>query len=137
MGEPSDFDFWLGSWDVRWDGGAKTGTNEVEKVLGGKVVLEQFDGRPGIEFQGMSVSTYVEPIDRWKQTWVDSEGAYLDFVGGRVDGTMDLRMERGDQLYRMLWHDLATDSLTWNWERSDDGGGTWELLWQLSYSRRR
>ena len=135
MGALTDFDFWLGDWNVSWNGD-KEGSNRVEKVLGGKVVLEQFDGRPGLDFQGMSVSTYVEQLDRWRQTWVDSEGTYMDFVGGRVDGTMDLRMQRGDQLYRMLWHDLEPDALTWNWERSDDDGATWELLWQLAYSRR-
>jgi hypothetical protein len=135
MGALTDFDFWLGDWSVSWNGD-KEGSNRVEKVLGGKVVLEQFDGRPGIDFQGMSVSTYVEQLDRWRQTWVDSEGTYMDFVGGRVDGTMDLRMQRGDQLFRMLWHDLEPDALTWNWERSDDDGATWELLWQLAYERR-
>jgi hypothetical protein len=38
------FDFWLGRWQARWEGGA--GTNVVEAVCEGRVIRESFDA-PG------------------------------------------------------------------------------------------
>jgi hypothetical protein len=35
----------------------------------------------------------------------------------------------------MRFFDLARDSLTWTWERSLDGGATFEELWRLGYER--
>ena len=87
------FDFWLGEWDCSWsdDSGRHLGTNSVYLDLGGVVVVENFDGRPSLDFQGLSFSVYDRKARRWKQTWVDSQGDYLDFVGGFADGVMELR----------------------------------------------
>jgi hypothetical protein len=126
-----DFDFWLGSWRAGWDGGE--GTNEVTRILGGRVIHERFrtDG-----FEGLSVSVHDPESDTWRQTWVDSEGNYLDFVGSRVDdGAVDLRREAADGLYRMLWHELEADRFSWRWERSADGGASWEPRWLIAYTR--
>jgi hypothetical protein len=132
------FDFWLGEWDCTWAEDGR-GTNSVYHDLGDKVVVESFDGRPSLEYQGMSVSVYDRTSQRWKQTWVDSEGAYLDFVGGYENGVMDLRREAEidgrTALYRMLWHNIERDALDWAWQRSDDEGTTWETLWAIGYRR--
>ena len=75
----------------------------------------------------------------WKQTWVDSEGSYLDFVGGFEDGAMELRrtaeFEGRPALFRMRCENIRPDSLDWSWQRSDDGGATWTGLWELEYTR--
>jgi hypothetical protein len=128
------FDFWLGRWDVRWGQGAH-GTNEITKILDGRVILERFDGRPGTELQGMSVSVYDAEDGLWRQTWVDSQSGYLRFEGSHSDGVMELRGEDDGDPRRMRWLDIEQDSLTWLWERSRDGGATWETLWKLAYSR--
>lgn len=136
------FDFWLGEWDVSWDedGAQRTGTNRVELILDGKVILENFDGRPAMDFQGKSVSVYDQTIGRWRQTWVDSAGTYLDFLGDFVDGRMLLQREgvfEGQSvLQRMVWYDITPENLQWNWERSRDSGATWELTWHIDYRRR-
>ncbi len=131
------FDFWLGEWDCAWDeGGARcVGTNSVYLDLGGKVVVENFDGRPSLDFQGLSYSVYDRREQCWKQTWVDSEANYLDFVGGWADGSMELRRSAGGSLFRMRWERIEAESLDWSWSRSDDGGATWMPLWQIAYSR--
>jgi hypothetical protein len=72
VNEGAQFDFWLGDWNVTWPDGR--GTNRVRKVLDGKVILEEFDGKPDIDLEGMSVSTYDAEQRRWLQTWVDSRG---------------------------------------------------------------
>ena len=74
-----------------------------------------------------------------KQTWVDSEGTYLDFTGGFENGAMELRrspeLERRPALFRMRWENIGPDSLDSSWQRSDDGGATWTSLWELEYTR--
>jgi hypothetical protein len=138
----SQFDFWVGDWDLTWDGGY--GANQIRKILGGCVIEERFNGRSHDEndppFHGMSVSVYNEQLEQWQQTWVDNHGNYLDFVGGPVDDAMILQREtttpQGEPLLqRMVFSQIEADSLEWSWERSKDGGQTWEPLWQIHYER--
>jgi hypothetical protein len=128
-----DFDFWVGEWDVSWGNGAR-GRNVISQLFDGNAVLEQFDGRPGIELQGASLSVYDAGGEVWRQTWVDSDRNYLVFEGTFVDGVMDLRTERGGATYRMQWRDIEPDSLRWLWQRQA-GDGNWETLWELRYAR--
>ena len=135
------FDFWLGEWDCSWDDGDQrhVATNSVYLDLDGKVVVENFDGRPSLDFQGLSFSVYDRNAGCWKQTWVDSEGSYLDFAGSFENGVMELRrdgeVEGSLALFRMRWENIERDSLDWSWQRSDDGGETWTSLWEIEYSR--
>ena len=135
------FDFWLGEWDCSWSEGGnhRVASNSVYLDLGGAVVVESFDGRPSLEFQGMSFSVYDRVAKCWKQTWVDSEGGYLDFTGGFENGVMELRrtgeVDGAPALFRMRWENIEADRLDWSWQRSDDGGETWTSLWELEYSR--
>lgn len=131
------FDFWLGSWDVSWEGGS--GTNTISKILDGRVIQEQFEAP---QLRGLSVSVFNERSGRWHQTWVDNSGGYLDFVGGMEDdGRMILsrQMEQEGHTFqqRMVWYDIAPDSLEWHWERSADAGQSWQLLWHISYQRKK
>ena len=119
MGE---LDFWLGEWDVRWEGGA--GTNTITAELDGHVFVERFEAP---ELRGLSVSVRT---DCWRQTWVDSGGNYLAFTGGVEDGTMTFR----NDTHRMRFVDVERDALTWLWEAKEDDG--WKLLWRIEYTRR-
>jgi hypothetical protein len=136
----SEFDFWVGTWNAQW-GDQGRGTNVITKALGGCVILENFrDQDPGPEsLAGMSVSTYVPAESCWKQTWVDNQGGYLDFKGGLTDGRMILarQMEMDGHVIeqRMVWYDLKPEAFEWNWERSDDGGESWNTLWHIHYTR--
>jgi hypothetical protein len=132
------FDFWLGEWDCSW-GDGEGGTNSVYLDLCDAVVVESFDARPSMDFQGMSFSVYDRNARVWRQTWVDTDANYLDFVGRFEDGVMDLRrsapVEAGTAVFRMRWHEIERDSLEWAYERSDDGGETWSSLWEIEYRR--
>jgi hypothetical protein len=140
--EVHQFDFWLGEWDLTWDGGGR-GSNTISRILDGQVIQEQFatfptssDEKP---FRGLSLSVFVPELDKWRQTWVDSSGNYMDFIGSFDNGKMTLSMERtvnGQQITsRMVFYNLAERSLDWEWERSVDGGQTWHLLWRIHYQR--
>jgi hypothetical protein len=135
------FDFWVGEWDCSWtdEDGVHAGTNSVYLDLGDAVVVESFDGRPSLEYQGLSFSVYDRTAACWRQTWVDSEGSYLDFAGSFENGVMELRrigeVEGLPALYRMRWENIERDSLDWSYQRSDDGGESWTTLWAMEYSR--
>lgn len=133
------FDFWIGEWTLTW-GDAHQGTNRIRSILDGHVIREEFDGMPSAPFRGLSISVYTPSIDKWRQTWVDNSGSYLDFVGGFADGTMILTRtaveESPPALQRMVWFNIAEDRLDWNWERSEDSGASWQVQWAIRYMRR-
>jgi hypothetical protein len=127
----SEFDFWVGEWDAGW-GDDGHGRNSISKELDGKVVFERFDSAG---LRGMSVSTLCAD-GMWRQTWVDSDGNYLDFEGGPTSGDeMELRRATNGRLFRMRWYDIEPDRFRWDWQRSDDGGETWETRWPIVYTR--
>ena len=137
--EARQFDFWIGDWDATW-GEDQRGTNRVRSILEDAVILENFDGTPGTPLRGMSVSTYNAAIGKWQQTWVDNQASYLDFVGEWQGDRMALQraatIDGRRCLQRMVWYNIALDQFDWNWERSDDDGQTWHVLWKIHYSRK-
>jgi len=138
--ETRQFDFWIGVWDLSWQGekGEVHGRNTITNLYDQCVIKEEFEDTNG-GFRGMSVSVYDTKTEQWRQTWVDNKGGYLDFVGGFKDGQMVLSrsMKRDGTtiMQRMVWHNIKQNSLDWNWERSDDLGKTWNLLWQIHYDK--
>jgi len=132
----NQFDFWLGEWDVTWGEDGK-GTNRIEQILGGKIIQENFTAP---DLHGISVSVFDPERQVWCQTWVDNNGTYLDFTGKFEDEMMILSRDavvKGEACkQRMIWHNIEQSRFDWNWERSDDGGETWRVLWQIKYTRR-
>jgi hypothetical protein len=132
----NQFDFWLGEWDCAWGEDGKA-TNCIERILDGKIIREDFVAP---DLHGMSFSSYDPERALWCQTWVDSQGSYLDFTGKFEGGRMVLVRDavvRGEACkQRMVWYDIQADRFEWNWERSDDGGQTWRTLWQIHYRRK-
>ena len=131
-------DFWIGDWDVTWDGGS--GTNRVTRELGGNVVIERFEAGPPEPFSGLSVSVPDVSNGGWRQTWVDSTGSYWIFVGGRQpDGTFvfgtETRVDAQQLFKRMVFSGIGPDSFDWRWEFSDDGE-QWSERWKIRYQRR-
>ena len=109
MPSADDFDFWLGTWDVRWGAnGQERGRNVIMRSFGGRVIQEDFDGRPGTDLVGMSMTVFDEDCELWRQTWVDNNGNYFALEGKRRrrDGAA-LRPAHGpaDTVYRMRWFD--------------------------------
>jgi len=133
----NQFDFWLGEWNVIWGEDGK-GTNHIERILGGKIIQENFIAP---DLHGMSVSSYDPERGLWCQTWVDNNGTYLDFTGKFEDNRMILSRDalvKGQACkQRMVWYDIQENRLEWNWERSDDNGKSWRVLWQIHYTRKK
>ena len=137
------FDFWVGKWDLTWtnsQGLIERGTNHIEKIIGGKVIQENFSFASGT-FKGTSISVYNPAKQTWHQAWADTQGSYFDFVGD-VEGEKRIFKtrvkEQGGQMIiqRMVFYDIKSDSLKWDWEISRDGGSTWQLQWRINYVRK-
>lgn len=139
------FDFWLGEWDLTWedaDGTEGKGTNHIEWVLDDKVIKENFKAHTGAYkgFIGKSYSVYKSRTGEWKQTWVDNSGGYLDFTGKFTENKRIFKRKgvdpQGEEiLQRMVFYDITENSLTWDWEKSEDKGQTWQLQWRIYYER--
>lgn len=131
-----EFDFWIGDWELTW-GENNRGTNLIERIMDDAVIQENFESDG---FKGISVSVFSKEDSRWHQTWVDNTGSYLDFVGEFADGKMILGRNGivgGKPVkQRMIWYEIEATRFQWNWERCDDEGQTWRVLWQIQYQRK-
>ena len=122
----AELDFWIGEWDVRWDGGS--GTNSVNSELDGLVVMERF---ASADLRGLSRS--VKDGDTWRQTWADSNGTHLAFHGGPNGDEFELRCIRDNHQFRMRFTEITEGSIVWLWERRIKG--QWTLEWRIDYAR--
>lgn len=141
--EASQFDFWVGSWQLDWkdpDGSVKTGSNVINKIFGSCVIEENFSSGDK-SYLGKSISMYNPVKKLWQQTWVDNGGSYLDFTGG-LDGDKMILKRKGinrngiEVLQRMVFYDITKNEFSWNWEYSKDDGATWNLVWKIHYTRK-
>jgi hypothetical protein len=143
--EQKQLDFWVGEWELTWPtqkpGVTGHGTNSIRRILDGCVVQENFSGENSAPLRGTSVSLFDAASHKWKQTWVDNEGSYLDFTGGMENGLMTFQREGmladgSRSLQRMVWKNVTADALDWSWESSSDGGKTWKVQWPIHYKRK-
>jgi hypothetical protein len=142
--EFGQLDFWLGDWDVhirgrgpdqKWEEGH--GTNRIRRILGGCAVQESFqaDG-PGQFWAGMSLSLYLPAEKHWRQVWVDDQGSWLPFTGGKTGEQFVLTGEpSAGKTMRMIFHDIRPDHISWRWEGTRDGGKTWTPQMLIEYRR--
>jgi hypothetical protein len=143
--QQKQFDFWIGEWELTWPGNnpgeTGHGTNTIQRVMDGCVVQENFSGGEFMHLRGTSVSIFDATDGRWKQTWVDNEGGYLDFVGEFKEGQMILarnamRPDGTKVIQRMVFKNISPKELDWSWEASSDGGKTWRVNWPIHYKRK-
>ena len=143
--EQKQLDFWIADWDLTWPGTKQGdldhGTNRIHCVLDGCVVEEDFSAETSGHLRGRSVSLFEPQSGKWKQTWVDNEGGYLDFTGDFANGQMILQREFTQKdgtrvMQRMVWKNISASEMDWNWEASRDGGKTWQVNWPIHYKRK-
>jgi hypothetical protein len=142
--EQKQLEFWVGEWDLTWPGATAGetghGTNSIKRIMDGCVVQENFSALAQ-PLRGISVSMFDNTTGKWKQTWVDNEGGYLDFTGEFNDGQMVLSREaigpKGAKfLQRMVYKNISANEFDWSWESSKDDGKTWQVQWPIHYKRK-
>lgn len=137
------FDFWVGEWDVFPNGGStQIATSSIESMFQGCAIRETWKPLKG--GGGGSFSHYDGERHYWRQAWVDSSGARVDFDGGPVDGKMVLTghwanvVAKGkDGLIRMTYSRQADGSVRQHGEQSVDQGLTWTTSFDFIYRPRK
>ena len=127
--EFSQFDFWVGNWDVYGPQGKQVANSLIEKVYGCGI-RENWKpfGRPG----GGSLNIYVPETKQWEQFWIDSGGSRAHFKGGMQGKAMVLTGEWG-KLTRMTYTPNADGSVRQLVEQSDDKGKSWATAYDFTY----
>ena len=135
--EFSQFDFWIGEWEVLGPKGNRAGTNSISRTHGGCVVLEQWTNAAG--GTGSSFNIYTPATRRWHQIWVDSGGSLLQLEGEFRDGSMRMQgmglTAKGAMLNRITWTPHANGTVRQLWEISTDEGKTWQTSFDGSYRK--
>jgi hypothetical protein len=135
--EHRQFDFWVGEWTVTPTGKSNVvATSLIEKLYGGCAIRENW--MPVKGGGGGSLNNYID--GRWRQTWVDSSNARVNFVGGFVDNKMVLVGEwegvngpGKDAIIRMTYARNADGSVRQHGEQSIDHGLTWSTNFDFTY----
>ena len=90
-------------------------------------VIPSFSGDPDSPLRGLSASVFEPRSGKWKQTWVDNQGSYLNLTGEFKDGQMILAREVQKKdgskvIQRMVYKNITPNSFDWSWESSQDSG---------------
>jgi hypothetical protein len=138
-GNASDFDFWLGRWEVREPDGTLVGTDTIEKRDGGCSIYEHYHGAGGSS--GTSLTFYLPSRGEWRQVWTGSGGTLFDITGKLVDGSMKMEGQveyiEGNRVvaFRGTWTQGADGRVRQRLEEFDLGAQTW-IVWFDGFFRR-
>lgn len=134
------FDFWIGEWDVFNPAGQKTGTNTIQTLTDGCLLLENWTGSLG--GTGKSINFFDSGKKQWRQIWVGSNGRVSEFYGQRVDNVMDFFGESklpdgriGKNRLRFFMMDA--DTVRQLAEFSEDDGKSWQVTYDFRYVRKK
>src|ERR1700704_4533216 len=141
--ENRQFDFWLGEWSVTTtQGGIPAGDSKIELILEDCVVQENWKSQNG-PYSGRSYNIYNQAQKRWEQYWVDNVGGNIFFYGGLKEGVMDyftdeIPQTAGPALKRHLqFIPTGSDKVRQFSRGSTDGGKTWTVEYDFTYTRKK
>src|SRR5258706_636282 len=133
------FDFWIGSWEVQNPQGQAVGHNDVNRIVGGCILQENWaSGR--VSESGTSFNFYDYRDKKWHQDYYDNSGNmgnYPPLAGELRDGKMVLLSAPGVRpLSRWTWYELAQGKVRQTAEQATDGGKTWSTTWDSVYVKK-
>jgi tetratricopeptide (TPR) repeat protein len=138
--EASEFDFWVGDWEVRMPDGTLVGHNSITKRDGDCSVVEQWRGTAGST--GTSVSFYVPSRDQWRQVWTGSGGTLIDMSGGltqtgemHMEGTIEYVYPERVVAFRATWTLAEDGRVRQRMEEFDLAAQTWIVWFDGIYRR--
>lgn len=136
----SDFDFWVGEWDVHVASGQFAGSNVITREQRGCVLVENWSSASGSS--GSSINYLDKTTDEWVQLWTDSNGGQIHIRGGLTEDGMLLEgtihtVANGVTLpFRGLWTPLEDGRVRQFFEQSNDNGESWVPWFEGFYSRK-
>jgi hypothetical protein len=135
------FDFWLGTWDVRPRAavGGPAARNVITKIENGCVVLESYTTRGA--FTGQSYNIWDRTRQKWYQYWVDNTGGLHEYSGNFIDGAMRYEgsmpgapQTGGRTTFRVTFYPMPPDSMRQHGEALG-ADGRWVTSYDLIYTR--
>jgi hypothetical protein len=128
------FDFWVGEWDVYFEG-QKVSEWKVVKELNGKLIRQSCP-------EYMTIANFEPTTKKWHMSWVSNEGHHDVLVGG-LEGKNKMIMHQAvvrdtpGSIGRWIMKNVHSDHFLAEWQLSSDQGKTWEThstmeLWRKS-----
>jgi tetratricopeptide (TPR) repeat protein len=133
-----DFDFWVGTWEVRLEDATLVGHNSISKTDGGCTLLEQWTGAGGST--GTSINYYQPSREQWRQLWVGSNGTIIDIAGGfqndrmRLEGTIEYTAENRIEAFRGTWSVLPDGRVRQLFEEFSLAAQSWQTWFDGYYA---
>jgi hypothetical protein len=137
-----EFDFWVGSWDVR-PRNAPTNPparSDITKIDDGCVVHESWKAPASV---GQSFNIYDRTREKWFQIWVDNSGGLHEYSGNYSDNAMRyegttpaLPPATGRVKTRLTFFKLAGDTVR-QLAESEGPDGKWTVNYDFIYTRRK
>ena len=136
-----DFDFWVGEWDVFGPGKQQVGTNSVQLLEDGCIIMENWHAAQGGQ-TGKSLN-YFDPTDnKWHQVYVGNDLLMLNVTGEYKDDALRFEGEKpapngGRMLVHMTFFKQGSNQVRQLIENSFDGGKTWVTGFDGTYVRKK
>ncbi len=137
----SQFDFWVGNWDVFGPNGGQAGVNIIEKVENGCLIKEHWTSAGG--GTGFSMNYYNSITGKWRQVWV-SRAVSIDYTGGLNDqgamvleGTIYYQAQGTSFPFRGTWTLNTDGSVRQFFEQFNPEAGEWATWFDGKYVRRK
>jgi hypothetical protein len=136
LAEARQLDFWIGEWEVRDPQGHVVGQSSIQRILDGCVIFESWTGALG--GSGKSFNFWDPGNRRWQQTWVDDRGGVQQYFGSFQEGALryDGALQAKGPMTRLSFAPLPGGKVRQLAEASKDGGKTWTITYDFTYSRR-
>lgn len=138
----SDFDFWIGEWNVYSNDEKKTfqGSNSVTRHHKNCLIMENWTSAKGGDGRSMN---YYDPVeDQWRQLWV-AGGYSIDYTGGLIDngsmvlnGKINYYKTGQSNRFRGTWTPNADGSVRQFFEQLDPQSKEWTVWFDGLYVRK-
>lgn len=141
-----DFAFLTGEWRIanRMKQGESwidfPGEATVHALLGGNASVEELR-IPARNFSGIGLRLYDPAAGVWNDHWINGQ---VRTVGGAMSGTFEngvgtFLSEETDGgrtiKARGVWDRITANSCRWHQAVSRDGGATWDMGWEMHWTR--
>jgi hypothetical protein len=140
--EYQQFAFWVGDWDViSAANGQVAGLSHVERLAAGCIIFEKWTGAKG--GSGNSINVYDQADGKWHQTWVDSTGDQVHYVGTWTGSKLDLEADdvstpqKVPVVLTMTFEPLPNGDVRQSGTQSSDGGKTFLPSFDLIYKKKK
>ena len=121
--EYSQFDFWLGNWNVYDTKNNLIGTNNIIRLSNACAIQENWVSKTS-KNKGTSYNYYNKSDNSWNQLWVDNTGFSLELKGHYDTNKMVLKSKlikskNGDFYNQITWTKNSDGSVTQVWDYID------------------